>query len=228
MITIQPIGATDLESARAQEAFAIYRRTIGAGMQTPLEQIGHWLTAAEPGHLNCLSVHAHDRVVGYVQYSYSPAAEVLLFEYLCLDTANLPQPLGRQTMTVVRDHLLAHYPLRTTVALEVADDGAAAAARMAFFSRHGFRRCPYPYLCPSHQTDADDGTVAELMAWMPESNAAMPPDRYLELVRHIYSDRYLRWERPFLDDDQFARRQRHVDALYDAVRRSTLAARICG
>lgn len=248
VIELLPIGADDLDNPRAQAAFALYQDVIQPETRIPVEQIRYWIARSDPLRFCCLSITLGTQVVGYVQYSHDPAARVILVEYLCLDKKNFPRIMGRQSIQRLGEFMLSRYDHGTSVLLEVAatrseGDWQSDDGRIAYFMRHGFERCPFPYRCPApggcKAPDGRPGIPADLMQWTGarRTNLAAPDffekslpakgtgggwtmPRFLEMLRHILFDRYLGWERPFLDDLGFQARRREIDELFQHLLRS--------
>ena len=84
-----------------------------------------------------------------------------------------------------------------------------------YFTRLGFRELNFDYRYPNLQSyEGEPSFPAKLMVLLPGGRTEISSSEMRTALRCIYYKHYLRWDRPFLDAEKFADRERLIDALY--------------
>ena len=221
---LKPIERTNRNRARLDAALAIYRRAIKAEARNPEKQIIYWIDHSKDklsDQFRCFSIQRGNIVVGYLQFSYFTEENILFLEYLCLK-ANARQGLvPNSAVGAIRSHIEESYRPDVTIAFDIAHKQLPSGMRISdqkrltYFNRLGFRRVDVDYHYPALQSyDAQISYSADLMVLLPNGARTLPPSRMRTILRCIYFKHYLRWDRPFLNEDEFAERERLISELY--------------
>lgn len=222
---LKPIDQSDGARSRLDAALSIYRNTILPEAQNPERQILYWIAHSSDtlsDEFKCFALQEREAVVGYLQYSYFREENIFFLEYFCVN----PSPRGglapSRAVDAVKRHLADNYPPNFKVVFEVArtrgDEGGwvADAKLIRYFERLGFRTVSFDYRYPILQSY--DGTAsypADLMVNLPGGQKEVSASELRTILRCIYFKHYLRWDRPFLNREQFEQRERYITALFN-------------
>jgi len=224
-LELKPIENSSRNRGQLYAALDIYREGVRPEEQNPEAQIIHWIDhrkELKADQFRCFTINMGKQVVGYVQFSFFSEENIIFWEYLCLDKSAM-SGLGpsRGVLTTIRKYLVENYPPNFTVVFEVAHEKLASGKRVSdqkrlkYFGRIGFRRVDYPYRFPVLQTyDGENSYQADLLVMLPQGRKVVSAAELRTILRCLYYKHYLRWDRPFLDKQQFDKRQQLIDALY--------------
>ena len=223
-LQLKLIDRTDRAANRLNAALGIYRDTILPEAQNPEKQILYWIDHCKDDlvdRFRCFAVQQENKVVGYLQYSYFSEENMFFFEYLCLKEARRTGLQQSECLTTIRDHLAKEYKPGFTIVFEVArirlqgNDWQSDSKLVRYFSRLGFRTVDFAYRYPVLQTyDGAMSYPADLMIRLPGERTDVTASELRTVLRCIYFKHYLRWDRPFLDPERFAERERLINELY--------------
>jgi hypothetical protein len=218
------IDRTDRANKRLNAALRIYRQSILPEAQNPEKQILYWIDHSKESladEFRCFALHRDGEVVGYLQFSYFQEEHIFFFEYLCVSDTKRAGLVPTQAIQAIEDYLAQHYRAGFTIAFEVAkkpiNDGQWRSDRalQKYFTRLGFRAVNFEYRYPVLQSYSGPTSYpADLMVMMPDQRTKLVASEMRTILRSIYFKHYLRWDRPFLEPDQFAIRERLINELY--------------
>ena len=169
----------------------------------------------------CYAIEHSNAVVGYLQYSFFREENIFFFEYLCIRPTPKPGLVPSDAIEAIRDHLAQNYQPGFTIVFEIAQkkdqDGSWRADKrlIGYFRRLGFRQLGFEYRYPILQSyEGEASYPANLMVHMPNDSHIVNASELRTILRCIYFKHYLRWDRPFLDPERFAERERLINELY--------------
>jgi hypothetical protein len=223
---LAPIDRTDRGLSRLHAALNIYRETILPEAQNPERQILYWIDHSKDDladEFRCFAIQNEREVVGYFQYSYFREENVFFFEYLCIRAAKHTGMVPSEAINEIAQFLGENYPPDFTIVFEVARKRTSSLSWPAdtkllrYFERLGFRKIEFSYRYPVLQSyDGEISYPADLMVRLPQARNVVTSFEMRTLLRCIYFKHYLRWDRPFLDPERFAERERLINELYSA------------
>ncbi len=218
------IDRTDRDVATLNAALGIYRDTILPEAQNPERQILHWIDHSKDGltdEFRCFAIKESTKVIGYFQYSYFQEEHIFFFEYLCIKDQQRRTLVPSHAVKAIEDFIAQNYPPGFTIVFEVAHKRMEAGhwepdlKLIKYFQRLGFRQIDFLYRYPVLQSyEGEISYPADLMVMLPNHRTSMTPSELRTVLRSIYFKHYLRWDRPFLDPERFAERERLINELY--------------
>jgi hypothetical protein len=222
---LRPIERTDRAKARLNAALTIYRETmLPPEAQNPERQILYWIEHSRKelaDEFRCFAIQRGDEVVGYFQYSYYREEHIFFFEYLCIRDRLRPGLLASEAVKSIEDFLAQNYQPDFTIVFEVAQKRSRLGEwepdkkLINYFKRLGFRIIDFRYRYPMVQSyEGEVSYPAELMVRLPSRRTKLKAFEMRTILRCIYFKHYLRWDRPFLDKEGFAERERLINELY--------------
>jgi hypothetical protein len=221
---LRPIDRTDRAVGRLQKALSIYRETILAEAQNPERQILYWIDHSRDNlvdQFRCFALLDEDEVVGYLQYSYFGEEHLFFFEYLCIQDGRRSGLQPSTALERIEQYLSDNYRTGFTIVFEIAqkhDSGKQwkpDIKLIRYFKRLGFRTVEFDYHYPILQSyDGATSYPADLMVRLPQARKTVSSTEMRTILRCIYFKHYLRWDRPFLDGNRFAERERLINELY--------------
>jgi hypothetical protein len=224
---LKPIDRTDRGRNRLNAALKVYRELIRPDEQNPEREILYWIDHSKDAltdEFRCFAIQSDGEVVGYLQYSYYREEHIFFFEYFCLRSRGRRGLLSNPAIRVVQRHLSESHRPGFIVVFECAktrsDFGTWSIdkRRVDYFQRLGFRKLDFDYSYPVLQEGSDRTSFpADLMVLLPEGRYSVTATEMRTMLRCIYFKHYLRWDRPFLDTESFAQRERLIDELYSSV-----------
>jgi hypothetical protein len=230
---LKPIDRTDRAVGRLNAALSIYRETILAEAQNPERQILYWIDHSKDAladEFRCFAIQNDKAVIGYLQYSYFREEHVFFFEYFCIRDQKRAGLSPSEAVESIKEFLSQNYPADFTIVFEVAqkrvsgDRWESDKKLISYFKRLGFRTVDFHYRYPVLQSyDGGLSYPADLMISLPAKRIELQSSELRTILRCIYFKHYLRWDRPFLDPENFRRRESLIEKLY-----STEVSRIGG
>jgi hypothetical protein len=221
---LKPIDRTDRGIGRLNAALSIYRETILPEAQNPERQILYWIDHNKDNlvdEFRCFALMDRSEVAGYLQYSYFGEEHVFFFEYLCIRSERSSGLVSSPALKSIRDYLTENYKPDFTTVFEIARKRDKSSRwqpdtkLIAYFKRLGFRTIDFEYQYPILQSyDGETSYPADLMVALPGGEVQVSASKMRTILRCLYFKHYLRWDRPFLDPDQFAKREKLIDELY--------------
>lgn len=221
---LKPIDRTDKSVGRMYAALSIYRESILPEAQNPERQILYWIENSKEtlaDEFRCFAIVNGSAVIGYLQYSYFREEHVFFFEYLCIRDSKRSGLLPSTAVNAIEEFLAQNYQPGFTIVFEVAEkrDGGGNwhpdKKLQSYFKRLGFREVEFDYRYPILQSyDGALSYPATLMIRLPCRRRTVSAFELRTILRCIYFKHYLRWDRPFLDPAQFARREQLINELY--------------
>jgi hypothetical protein len=221
---LKPIERTDRALTRLNAALSIYRETILPEAQNPERQILYWIEHSKDtlaDEFRCFAIQRGGEVVGYLQYSYFREEHVFFFEYLCIRDKGRRGLVPSGAIQTIEEFLGQTYRPDFTIVFEVARTKGAAgrweadSKLLAYFRRLGFREIEFEYRYPILQSyEGELSYPADLMVRLPGKRTKITASEMRTVLRCIYFKHYLRWDRPFLDPNRFAERERLINELY--------------
>ncbi len=162
-----------------------------------------------------------DEVIGYFQYSYFREEHMFFFEYLCIKSKSSRGLISSPVIRTIREFLAQNYRPDPTVIFDVAHEQLPSGERVsdhkriAYFQNLRFRKIEFDYEYPVLQSySARASYSADLMVMLPGGRTEVTASEMRTIIRCVYFKHYLRWDRPFLDAEKFAERQKLIDELY--------------
>ncbi|MCP3460433.1 hypothetical protein [Bradyrhizobium sp. CCGUVB23] len=223
---LKAIDRTDRGVRRLNAALSIYRETILAEAQNPERQILYWIDHSREtlaDEFRCFAIQNEGEVIGYLQYSYFREEHIFFFEYLCLRDQTRSGLLPSEAVESIRDHLAQNYRPEFSIVFEVArkrtdlEEWSADKKLISYFRRLGFRTVDFNYRYPVLQSY--DGAIsypADLMVSLPSGRRDLSAFELRTILRCVYFKHYLRWDRPFLDEESFRKRELLINELYSS------------
>lgn len=221
---LKPIDRTDKGVRRLSAALAIYRTTILPEAQNPERQILYWIDHSKDNlvdEFRCFALVDAGEVVGYLQYSYFSEEHIFFFEYLCIRQERAVGMVPSPALDIIRQYLTDNYRSDFTIVFEIAQKRGTSGIwvqdkkLIRYFKRMGFRTIDFDYHYPVLQSyDGDLSYPADLMVGLPNHETKIGASQMRTVLRCLYFKHYLRWDRPFLDSDQFSQREQLINELY--------------
>jgi hypothetical protein len=221
---LRSIDRTDRGVSRLQKALSIYRETILPEAQNPERQILYWIDHSKENLIDefrCFALIDGGKVIGYLQYSYFSEEHLFFFEYLCIQDQRRSGLVPSDALLRIEEHLTNNYRPGFTVVFEIAQKQDSKSIwqsdqkLIAYFKRLGFRTVNFDYHYPILQTyEGSTSYPADLMVRLPERRKVITATEMRTVLRCIYFKHYLRWDRPFLDAEHFAAREKLINLLY--------------
>jgi hypothetical protein len=221
---LKPIDRTDRGKNRLNAALSIYRETILAEAQNPERQILYWIDHSKDNlsdEFRCYAIQQEGEVIGYLQYSFFCEESLFFFEYLCIRDNERSGLCPSQAVKSIDSYLAQNYPEGFSIVFEVAKkrgelgDWKSDKSLIAYFKRLGFRQIDFGYRYPILQSyDGETSYPADLMVMLPNGKTVLSGSEMRTILRCLYFKHYLRWDRPFLNAEQFKERERLINALY--------------
>lgn len=218
------IERTDRGKKRLNAALRIYRETILPEAQNPETQIIYWIDHSKESlvdEFRCFALERSGDVLGYLQFSYFQEEHIFFFEYLCISDPRRAGLVPSDAIRGIEDFLAQHYRPGFTITFEVAQRPASRdrwhsdTRLVKYFKRLGFRTVDFRYRYPVLQSYSGATSYpADLMVMMPDQRATVAASEMRTILRCIYFKHYLRWDRPFLEPQQFTLRERLINELY--------------
>ncbi|MEK6337635.1 MAG: hypothetical protein AABM67_22165 [Acidobacteriota bacterium] len=221
---LKPLDRTDRAKKRLNEALGIYRDTILPEAQNPERQILYWIDHSKSNladEFRCFAIQRDNEVIGYLQYSFFREEHIFFFEYLCIRDSERKGLVSSVAMKSIEDFLAQNYSPGFTIVFEIAQtrdskgDWQPDRKLIVYFQRLGFRNVSFSYRYPILQSYFGEISYpADLMVWLPAKRTQITSSEIRTILRCIYFKHYLRWDRPFLEPDRFAERERLINDLY--------------
>jgi hypothetical protein len=221
---LKPIDRTDRGIGRLNAALRIYRDTILPEAQNPERQILYWIDHSKDNlvdQFRCFALVDQGNVTGYLQYSYFGEEHIFFFEYLCVQDGRGSGLVPSRALKSIKEYLSENYRPEFTIVFEIArkrdESGQWGIDKklISYFIRLGFRTVDFEYHYPVLQSyEGGVSYPADLMVGLPNGESRIDASKMRTILRCIYFKHYLRWDRPFLDSDQFSKRERLIDELY--------------
>lgn len=222
---LSPIDRTDRGRGRLQAALDIYRTTILPEAQNPETQILYWIDHSRESladEFRCFAIENERKVFGYLQYSYFREEHIFFFEYLCIKGVRRRGLVPSNAVRDIEDYLAQNYRPGFTITFEVAQKKSPSTGSWVadtklihYFMGLGFRSIDFKYRYPILQSyDGANSYPADLMVMLPDQRSIVSASEMRTILRCIYFKHYLRWDRPFLDPEPFAVRERLINDLY--------------
>jgi hypothetical protein len=162
-------------------------------------------------------------VIGYLQYSYFREEHVFFFEYFCIRDKRRAGLNPSEAVESIKEFLSQNYSSDFTIVFEVAqkrisgDQWHPDKKLISYFKRLGFRTVDFHYRYPVLQSyDGGLSYPADLMISLPGKRTELESSELRSILRCIYFKHYLRWDRPFLDPENFRKREILIEQLYTA------------
>jgi hypothetical protein len=224
LMRLKPIDRTDRGIGRLNAALRIYRDTILPEAQNPERQILYWIDHSKDNlvdQFRCFALIDQGEVIGYLQYSYFGEEHIFFFEYLCVRDERASGLVPSRALKSIKEYLAENYKPEFTIVFEIARkrdlSGQWKPDRklIAYFIRLGFRTVDFQYHYPILQSyEGEASYPADLMVGLPNQARRIDASKMRTILRCIYFKHYLRWDRPFLDAEQFSKREKLIDELY--------------
>jgi len=221
---LKAIDRSDRGRGRLQAALSLYTRLVSSEERNPEKQIIYWIDHSKESltdEFRCFAIQRDGEVIGYLQYSYFAEEHLFFFEYFCIQDRRKKALVPHPAVRLIRDHLARNYKPDFTIVFDLAHKPDSTGKRMPdqkrldYFERIGFRKIEFNYEFPELQSYASSAThSADLLVQLPRGRTIATVSELRTIIRCIYFKHYLRWDRPFLNDDEFAVRQRLIDDLY--------------
>jgi hypothetical protein len=221
---LKPIDRTDRGIGRLNAALRIYRDTILPEAQNPERQILYWINHSKDSlvdQFRCFALIDQGEVIGYLQYSYFGEEHIFFFEYLCVRGARASGLVPSRALNTIKEYLRQNYKPEFTIVFEIARTRDLSGQwkpdkkLISYFIRLGFRTIDFEYHYPILQSyDGEVSYPADLMVGLPKQETRIDASKMRTILRCIYFKHYLRWDRPFLDAEQFSKREKLIDELY--------------
>jgi hypothetical protein len=217
------IDRTDRGGDRLSAALGIYRQTILPEAQNPESQILYWIDHSKESladEFRCFALQRQRQVLGYLQFSYFREEHIFFFEYLCIRDPKRSGLVPSDAIEGIENYLAQHYRPGFTITFEVAqkkitDEWRSDMKLLRYFTRLGFRTVDFKYRYPILQSyDGATSYPADLMVMLADQRTTVTASEMRTILRCIYFKHYLRWDRPFLDSEPFALRERLINDLY--------------
>jgi len=222
MLELRPFSQSGVEMTRLNSALQLYRKLIPIEARNPEEQIIYWIDNGKErltDEFVCLSIHRNDKVVGYFQYSYFVDEHMFFLEYLCLSAPKKGSIFSRDCLLALKQHLASHYRPGFTILFEAVQNKHSHGwvpdqKRLKYYEFFGFRRVECEYRYPVLQSYGEQTYPADLMVHLPGDRETISISELRTMLRAIYFKHYLRWDKPFLTEEQFCRREEMINRLY--------------
>jgi hypothetical protein len=218
------IDRTDRAKTRLNEAIGIYKDLMLPEAQNPERQIFYWIEHSKEDlvdEFKFFAIQHGGQVVGYLQYSFFNEEQIVFFEYLCIRDSRRRGLVPTEATKSIAAYLAENYPPNLTLVIEVVHkkdnlgQWVPDKKLLAYFLRLGFRELHFDYRYPNLQSyEGESSFPAKLMVLLPRGRTEISSSEMRTVLRCIYFKHYLRWDRPFLDPEKFAERERLIDALY--------------
>lgn len=218
------IDRIDRSKARLNKALGIYRELMLPEAQNPERQILYWIEHSKQelvDEFKFFAIQQGNEVLGYLQYSFFREEKILFFEYLCIRDQRRRGLVPSEATKSIAAYIAENYPVDLTLVIEIihkkdkqgkwVPDNKLA----TYFTRLGFRELHFDYRYPNLQSyEGEPSFPAKLMVLLPKGRTEISSSEMRTALRCIYYKHYLRWDRPFLDAEKFADRERLIDKLY--------------
>jgi hypothetical protein len=224
---LYPIEQTNHDIKKLNDALNIYRETILPEAQNPERQILFWIEHSKEyltDEFRCFSIQEGNSVIGYLQYSYFREEQIFFFEYLCIKDKRRKGLLPSLALKTIEEYIADNYPPNFTIVFEIAQikdknsNWIPDTKLIKYFQRLTFRQVEFEYHYPVLQSyDGEMSYPADLMVRLPESRTIITATELRIILRSIYFKHYLRWDRPFLDQNRFTERERLINELYSKI-----------
>jgi hypothetical protein len=221
---LKAIDRSDRGRGRLHAALSLYTELVSAEERNPEKQIIYWIDHSKESltdEFRCFAIQRDGEVVGYLQYSYFAEEHLFFFEYFCIRDRRRKALVPHPAIRLVRDHLAKNYKPDFTIVFDLAHAVDANGKRVPdrkrldYFERIGFRKIEFNYQFPELQSYTNvTSHSADLLVQLPLGRTVATASELRTIIRCLYFKHYLRWDRPFLDEEQFAVRQRLIDELY--------------
>jgi hypothetical protein len=221
---LKPIDRTDKGIGRLNAALSIYRDTILPEAQNPERQILYWIDHSKENRVDefrCFALVDGSDVTGYLQYSYFGEEHIFFFEYLCIRSEGKSGLVPSPAIKAIKKYLTEGYKPNFTIVFEIARRRDAGGnwlpdkKLISYFKHVGFRTIDFEYHYPILQSyEGQTSYPADLMVGLPNQEQQIDASKMRTVLRCIYFKHYLRWDRPFLDTEQFVKREKLIDELY--------------
>jgi len=218
------LDRTDRGIRRLSAALELYRELIRPDEQNPERQILYWIDHSKTDltdEFRCFAIQREEEIIGFLQYSYFSDERIFFFEYFCIRDSKARGAVPSDARNEIEKLLAENYPPGFTIVFEVAhkrmtqDKWEPDRKRLKYFRRLGFRKVDFEYQYPVLQSyEGEFAFPADLMVLLPNGRTTVAASEMRTFLRCIYFKHYLRWDRPFLDDEKFGERERLISALY--------------
>jgi hypothetical protein len=221
---LKPIDRPDRAKTRLNEALSIYKELMLPEAQNPDRQILYWIEHSKEelvDEFKFFAIQNGSQVLGYLQYSFFREERILFFEYLCIRDNRRRGLVPTEATKSIAAYLAENYPPNLTLVIEIIHkrdklgQWAPDQKLLTYFARLGFRELHFDYRYPNLQSyEGEPSFPAKLMVLLPGGRTEISSSEMRTALRCIYYKHYLRWDRPFLDAEKFADRERLIDNLY--------------
>lgn len=206
-------------------ALQLYRQYTPASVRTSTNEIVYWLSNYEKqggDELFLFGFFLNDDLVGYAQLVLFTQANFLIIDYLVIDERRRSLNVFFEFFEHIKAYLLDHgYEPRFAVAevahysMEEAIQGEAKMmARLLKFA--GFRAVKAPYYQPMLGTSNYESKMrATLLMFSIDPLQTLRRETYLQIVRSVYYDHYLRWYSMY--DQLRPLYRQHIDELWKEI-----------
>lgn len=218
---LERLSASARDAHRTDAALAIYQETILPEARNPEREILYWIEHSERGGANelfCFAIEDDRRVVGYLQYSYFANIDCAFLEYVCVAAGAVA---GTSLLEAFLQQLTRAHPGWKAVVGEVAFQKSLSSSwredrvLLRLAARYGFGRLDIPYRYPALNSGAREPSHPADLVVAVRTGDSVQSDYALDIMRAIYFDHYLAWDRPFKSEHILSERETLFARLYN-------------
>jgi len=184
-------------------ALAIYVRNTPPSSRTDTNEIAYWLerfdkTFNTPFYV--FGFYRNGTLIGYAEAAYFLTRRLLMLDYLVLDVGQRGHNVFFEFVDQLRRYLEGRHPEYQFAVAEITygagrtSPSAEALAKARLMRLQGFRVIPARYVQPRlYADDADSEALGNLLIHSAEPTDTIRRETYLQIVRTIYFEYYLKW-----------------------------------
>jgi hypothetical protein len=216
------------QRSRLDQALQLYREILVSEAQYPESQLRQWNQKQTQfaNQFGLCAIEAGEAVVGFFQYSYFNDEHIVFIRSLCI--RNVPDAGEfdyNKTIKSIKDFLAHNYTSNDLLVVceipwvRLKDEDWHSNSNMTnHLELLGFRKLDLEYKYPAvRRSDGEGAYRADLLTWRPRIQMGLSLSAIQLILRTIFFNYYLRWDRAFLELALFEQRNDFLTKLHSAV-----------
>jgi hypothetical protein len=222
------IKLTNRQRTRLDRALQLYRETLVSEAQHPESQLRQWNQKQRQfaDQFKLCAIEVGEAVVGVFEYSYFSDEDIIFIRSLGIgDAPNGGEFDLTKTIKGLKDFLVHNYGRRELLIVceipwvrlndtEWHSDGNVT----NHFELLGFRKMDLEYKYPAvRRSDGERAYPADILTWRSGIQTGLSLSATQLILRTIFFNYYLRWDRSFLELELFEQRNYFLTRLHSAL-----------
>ena len=216
-------GRTNLDELSL--ALNVYVRNTAPSLRTETNEIVHWAQEYNKqfnDRLYLFALKAGGTTIGYSECVYFKDPRIIAIDYICVDEGYKDKSAFYVFLDFHIDFFERHCPdwrMMTTELgyLSHTDEPSEASRSLSRLLKWvGFKVAKHQYFQPKLEPKNHESIMkADLMIYTKDASETITSETFLDIVRTLYFDHYMRWDKPFFE--QNPEHTQHIEDLYEKI-----------